>query len=1042
MAIAPHAAISQQPSELYPTLDMDVDSSGGGYVVTWSGNITGLRLLNRFLHMTLRMENPNQNNMSVLEFTRLQMEQLVYTDRRSHEPFNATVFLTMSCAFNQDRCSTLQVPVSEMPWSKAYNISISLIDPPAEMRPFLHTASIVFQYQKSDYTKVEIVFRTVMVFFTIYNMIRFYRKLKKVPLKSWLTEQVYIFVAFIFLTIYLDPFYLLATYQNPAGNKTGFWSLILFLEFHSSTYFLLYAQVLVVVLLTAVRRTDGHVKRETHIVCLLWLLFMMAFDLYIAETDNEHGDYSSTFVWFLFTHDLSTLGPGEATMVLCAVFLEAGWLIWTIRGVYRTKRKLRSQPYFPTRHRQIAFRYIYFMFGGLLVYKVVTSIITWLMNNGFSVTYRSTQELGAVVLAFVFVHLVAYIYLPAFATEKAPPAPCDPNWRNATWKRVKWKPEWYEWLAEHGGSLYFFVKKSEQARYLRAQKEAPEEEKAADLDDTMAYTGNATAPTLPTQAGSETPNTANSNPTASPAMAPSTAGTQEASDDEHSFEHSRHVHSTRGVSNVTSSSSRKMHSTSERPRSRSLRFSITGVVDGAAKVTKMSRMLVTEPLRILHEALFSEGYRGCPRLFFCLETCTDMLNLSYAIYAEIPASHLLETKGRGSFTVAAGDRIQRVCVAATTLAAAILTLAEEQKAGEAVGSQDATDADQQTDDTISTVPARQTLSIRLHSLLDKLSNNINGRSTPETLPLEPRQVDESTDPLVVQYGHTLFDAIDVADMLTLITTVGEGRDRHMAVAFRGTWNKSNAINDLKVYRTRWDQMEDVIHEERDHRAMGRDCSCSDTPLLHAGFQDIWEEIREPVMRSIQECLDTFDFLPTICITGHSLGGAMAGLCGYTMTIEMSLLPVVYTFGCPKMGNRAFQRRYNATVPNTFRIVNEHDFVAHWSFTCANFHVGREVCVSKGNLLVEPTWIEQTFQPTKRGAKYSAHSLVKYAETINLICRRFRIPEKCLTTTDQSARERSLYELQSARGTPFEGDPEAQNISSDSEDNEVFPLLHG
>ena len=117
-----------------------------------------------------------------------------------------------------------------------------------------------------------------------------------------------------------------------------------------------------------------------------------------------------------------------------------------------------------------------------------------------------------------------------------------------------------------------------------------------------------------------------------------------------------------------------------------------------------------------------------------------------------------------------------------------------------------------------------------------------------------------------------------------------------------------------------------------------------------------------------------------------------------MTIEQQRLPVVYTFGSPKMGNRRFQRLYNAAVPNTFRVVNEHDVVAHWALTCGNFHVGHEVCVTVGNLLVEPTWIEQTFQPTKKGSvaeRFRQHQLSGYAKSINSLCEKYGTNKRCL-----------------------------------------------
>ena len=48
-------------------------------------------------------------------------------------------------------------------------------------------------------------------------------------------------------------------------------------------------------------------------------------------------------------------------------------------------------------------------------------------------------------------------------------------------------------------------------------------------------------------------------------------------------------------------------------------------------------------------------------------------------------------------------------------------------------------------------------------------------------------------------------------------------------------------------------------------------------------------------------------------TGHSLGGAVASLAAFDIVRELQLPTEhvkVYTFGCPRLGNRAFVREYH------------------------------------------------------------------------------------------------------------------------------------
>jgi predicted lipase len=48
-------------------------------------------------------------------------------------------------------------------------------------------------------------------------------------------------------------------------------------------------------------------------------------------------------------------------------------------------------------------------------------------------------------------------------------------------------------------------------------------------------------------------------------------------------------------------------------------------------------------------------------------------------------------------------------------------------------------------------------------------------------------------------------------------------------------------------------------------------------------------------------------------TGHSLGGAVASLAAFDIARELNISPQrikLYTFGCPRLGNRAFVDEFN------------------------------------------------------------------------------------------------------------------------------------
>ncbi|MEO1402604.1 MAG: lipase family protein [Cyanobacteria bacterium J06635_1] len=94
--------------------------------------------------------------------------------------------------------------------------------------------------------------------------------------------------------------------------------------------------------------------------------------------------------------------------------------------------------------------------------------------------------------------------------------------------------------------------------------------------------------------------------------------------------------------------------------------------------------------------------------------------------------------------------------------------------------------------------------------------------------------------------------------------------------------------------------------------------------MHSGFIEAYLSVRDQIHKYIRNSSAT-----QYRMTGHSLGGALAKLCaidlqynfGSTITVE------AYTFGAPKVGNKAFVESYNRRVPNSWRVVNGWDVVS-------------------------------------------------------------------------------------------------------------------
>lgn len=99
---------------------------------------------------------------------------------------------------------------------------------------------------------------------------------------------------------------------------------------------------------------------------------------------------------------------------------------------------------------------------------------------------------------------------------------------------------------------------------------------------------------------------------------------------------------------------------------------------------------------------------------------------------------------------------------------------------------------------------------------------------------------------------------------------------------------------------------------------------------------------------------------------------------------------VYTFGQPRVGNRAFTRLYKQRVPHTFRLVNEGDPVTGLPVATIGGgfsmykHAGLEVALDEGctgNILVGPTIVETMFRFSKVRTNMAAHSMEQYRDNL-------------------------------------------------------------
>lgn len=93
-------------------------------------------------------------------------------------------------------------------------------------------------------------------------------------------------------------------------------------------------------------------------------------------------------------------------------------------------------------------------------------------------------------------------------------------------------------------------------------------------------------------------------------------------------------------------------------------------------------------------------------------------------------------------------------------------------------------------------------------------------------------------------------------------------------------------------------------------------------MMHQGFSNAYTSVRDTIHTYLKN-----HTTPSVTVTGHSLGGALATLCAVDIQYNFPKTAVdVYTFGAPRVGNDGFRESFNRRVPNSYRFVHGMDIV--------------------------------------------------------------------------------------------------------------------
>jgi triacylglycerol lipase len=178
-----------------------------------------------------------------------------------------------------------------------------------------------------------------------------------------------------------------------------------------------------------------------------------------------------------------------------------------------------------------------------------------------------------------------------------------------------------------------------------------------------------------------------------------------------------------------------------------------------------------------------------------------------------------------------------------------------------------------------------------------------------------------------QLGLPGFIWIDLTEHFTDLYAIAAGGPGFVVIAFRGTKDFDDWMTDLQATPVGFPWI----------FAAGPDVGD-----IHAGFGhavvDAWGQIKDAVqsLSSSPNIASDETQQPTLWLTGHSLGGALAVVAGaaFSMWSDAPIRSVngIYTFGQPRVGLFRFCGNYDHLLrTKTFRFVNNQDLVPRVPF---------------------------------------------------------------------------------------------------------------
>ena len=176
----------------------------------------------------------------------------------------------------------------------------------------------------------------------------------------------------------------------------------------------------------------------------------------------------------------------------------------------------------------------------------------------------------------------------------------------------------------------------------------------------------------------------------------------------------------------------------------------------------------------------------------------------------------------------------------------------------------------------------------------------------------------------------IINGFEIVHVIRSIALLGYDRGlKRVVVAFRGTTDFFDMVQDLKIRL--------VQHTFGGYYPI--------QVAVHEGFSQYYESVAPELMTLMQSIFD-HETVESVVVTGHSLGGALASMFAFelynTIMFKFRQIPLlVYTFGCPRVGNDLWRNLFDRSITNCFRCANRLDIITQVPLHSMHYrHVGR------------------------------------------------------------------------------------------------------